>query len=157
MFILEKRYKGPYTLRLTSAKDLWRRSVILGGLRTLWVVCMSSMLLITTPADLLLKLLPICGAVCIGVFAVTTLHARWDFGQTQRRYQRESEMFEKGAFLKMSEMFEKSAFLKTLTFPFMSMLQIFMSSEEKLFYQQGYAGETESTPDEQDEVSSGKS
>lgn len=129
--IFEIRYTSPYTIINSSNKEKWRRAVILAFLQTGWMPLLGLAEPIISPSPDQWPIFPMfCSGFWIILFPITMLYKRWDFKRQIKNYQKIDKMIKDGKFRRIFES------------PFVKWTRIFMSSELKRFYMEGYSENT---------------
>jgi len=125
--ILEIRYISPFTLIKTSNKEKWRRATILALMLTAMLpIYGMAMLIIYTPNERLPMFL-LCNGIWIIVLPLATLYKRWEFESHIKRYRYFDKMIKD----------KNSPYHTFLAFPY-RMMRIFMTSEQKQFFNEGF-------------------
>jgi len=136
--ILEIRYFSPYTIR-TSGKKEWRRAVILAFFQTGWIFIFGWIISLFNPDPEQWPVFPIlCGGIWVIVFPVATLFLRWRFEWENKQYQYIDKIIKKGGSPRI------------LTSPLISWTRIFMTSELKRFFREGYSESTNQKDEDSD-------
>jgi len=127
--ILERRYKGPYTLLAASSEEKWRWAVDLAFWETGWLFLMVLGMPVRSsdPNQWWSWWSVICGGgLWVAGFAPVVLIKRWDLGRTLARYRRWDGAARRGQLKQIA------------TYP---LIEWFGSEELQRFYKEGYGAE----------------
>jgi hypothetical protein len=90
-YVLERRYKGPYTLLAASSEEKWRWAIELAFWETGWIFLMVLGMPVRSsdPDQWWSWWSVICGGgLWVAGFVLAVLYKRWDLGRTLARYRK---------------------------------------------------------------------
>ena len=125
--ILEIRYISPYTIIRFNTKEKWRRAVILALLQTGVMPFIGLIQPILSPIPDQWPIFPIVwGGLWVVVLLIVVLYKRWEFERHIKRYQKIDRMLKSGAYNRL------------LAGSLVDWMKVFMSAEQKRFWDEGY-------------------
>ena len=133
--ILEIRYLNPFMLRKASNKEKWRMATVLALLQTSMLPIFGlAMPILSTPPEKLPMFL-FCNGLWTAVFPLAALYKRSEFESHIKRYQNFDKMLKEKS--SVYQRFSKNKFPSRL-------LKVFMSTEQKRFFSEGFPDEVDS-------------
>jgi hypothetical protein len=149
--ILEIRYKSPFAINKASDKEKWRRATILALMQTAMIPILGLAQPTLSPNPGQWPIFPLfCGGVWIVALPVAILFKRWEFDRQIKSYQYFDKMIK-----------DKNSFYhRIFANPFTSLARIFMTSEQKRFFSEGFPESIDNKKDgvisEQENISTKK-
>jgi hypothetical protein len=141
--ILEIRYISPLTIIKTNDKEKWRRATILALLQTAMVPILGLAQPILSPHSGQWPMFPLlCNGLWIVVLPIAIVYKRWEFERQIKNYQFFDELIKD----------KNSIYRHGFAIP-VSLLKIFMTTEQKRFFNEGFP---DSIDEKKDEASSGQ-
>ena len=127
--ILEIRYISPFTLIKTSNRDKWRRATQLALMQTAMIPILGLAQPTLSPHSGQFPMFPLfCGGIWIVALPIATLYKRWEFERHIKSYRYFDKQIKD----------KNSIYSRILANPFTSMTRIFMSSDQKRFFSEGF-------------------
>jgi hypothetical protein len=127
--ILEIRYTGPYTLKISSSSQKWRQAVIIAIIQTGFIPLLGFAAPVLSPYPDQWPFIPLCFTLWIVVIPVAILIKRWDFDRRLNFYWKMDLMIKGGS---------------SNSIPYSSVLRIFSlfaTREQKRFFKEGFPKE----------------